>query len=108
MRENESARVPSEAEHTEKENTPIVLERTASTTSSAGSSVHSGVSLNRKAEGLSLRVLLMLRLPLSALYCPDQQFAALRAAEAKILAECIPGPHRATLFRGHRRAKGRQ
>ena len=39
---------------------------------------------------------------------PNQQFAALRAGEAKILAGDIPEPLRATNFKGRTRAEERR
>ena len=39
---------------------------------------------------------------------PDPQFAALRAGEAKRLAEHIPEPLRATTFKGRKRAEERR
>ena len=58
--------ITSQADDTKRENTPLVLGRTASTTSSAGSSVHSGFLLARRVEYVLVRVLLMLQLPLRA------------------------------------------
>ena len=43
----------------------------------------------------------------SFLYGPDRHFAALRAGEAKRLAEHIPGQQCATIFKGRRRTQER-
>ena len=88
--------VTSEADDTEVESTPFVSGRALSTTSRAGSSVHS--------EGLA-------DAPASSdifMHDPDHQFAALRAGEAKRLAVHIPGLLRATIFKGRTRAEERR
>ena len=87
--------VTSEADDTEVESTPFVSGRAISTTSRAGSSVHS--------EGLADAPATFDNF----LHGPDQQFAALRAGEAKGLAEHIPGPLRTTIFEGRTRAEER-
>ncbi|CAM9656562.1 unnamed protein product, partial [Ascophyllum nodosum] len=88
--------VTSEADNTEVESTPLVSGRALSTTSRAGSSVHSEGLAEAPATSDNL------------LQEPDQQFAALRAGEAKRLAEHIPGPLRATIFKGRTRAEERR
>ena len=85
--------VTSEADDTERENTPLISGRAASTISSAGSSVHSRVFCDPKGrvpsgEGPAD----VLATSYSVSYGPDQKFTALRAGEAKILAEHIPKP----------------
>ena len=88
--------VTSEADDTEVDSTPLVSGRAVSTTSLVGSSVHS--------EGLA-------DAPVTSdsfSHGPDQQFAALRAGEAKKLAEHIPGPLRATIFKERTRAEERR
>ena len=88
--------VTSEADDTKVESTPFVLGRAVSTTSLAGSSVPS--------EGLA-------DAPTTSdnfSHGPDQQFAALRAGEAKRLTELIPGPLSATIFKGCTRAEERR
>ena len=83
----------SEADDTEVENTPFILERAISTTSRAGSSVHS--------EGLA-------ETPATSdnfSHGPGQQIAALRAGEAKRLAEHML---RTTIFKGRTRAEERR
>ena len=87
--------VTSEADDTEIESTPLVS-GSVSTTSSAGSSVHSEGLADASATFDSF------------LHGPDQQFAALRAGEAKRLAEHIPGPLHATIFKGRTRAEERR
>ena len=57
----------SEADAIMRENYSLVSERAASTTLSAGSSVHSWVMLNRRTKGLPARVLLTPRLPLTVI-----------------------------------------
>ena len=101
--------VTSEADDTEVESTPLVSGRAVSTTSRAGSSVHSGVYFDPKGGG-PLRVGLVDAPATSESFShgPDQQFAALRAGEAKRLAEHIPGPLRATIFKGRTRAEERR
>ena len=76
--------VTSEADDTEVDNTPLVSGRAVSTTSRAGNSVHSGFLLTRRAECLSARVLLMLRLPLTAF----------RMVPISSLLHCAPGKER--------------
>ena len=76
------------------------------TTSRAGSSLHSGVYFDPKGrgtfgEGLADAPATSVRF----LHGPNQQFAALRAGEAKKHAEHIPGPLRATVFKGRTRAE---
>ena len=68
-----------------------------------------GFVLIRRAEGLSARVLLMLRLPLTV-FCmvPFTSFAAPHAGEAKRLAQHIPGPLRTTIFKGRTHAEERR
>ena len=88
--------VTSEAKDTKVESNPFVSGRFVSTTSRAGSSVHS--------EGLT-------DVPATSDNVsrgPDQQFAALRAGEAKRLSEHIPRPLRATIFKGRTRAEERR
>ena len=58
--------VTSEVDDTERKNTPLISGRAVSTTSRAGSSVHSGGGFTHRAEDPSARVLLMLRLTLTA------------------------------------------
>ena len=101
--------VTSESDDTEIETTPLVSERAVSTTSRAGSSVHSGVSFDPKSQrpfGEGLADALATSDSFSR--SPDQQFAALRAGEAKRLAEHIPGPLRVTIFKGRTRAEERR
>ena len=101
--------VTSEADDTEVENTPLVSGRAASTTLPAGSSVHSGVSCDPKGQGPFGEGLAdALATSDSFSRSPNQQFAALRAGEAKRLAEQIPGPLRATIFKGRTRAEERR
>ena len=79
--------VTSEADDTEVENTPLVSGRAVSTTSRTGSSVHSGVSLDPKGRGPFGKGLA--DAPATSGNFSrghDQQFAALRAGEAKRLA----------------------
>ena len=101
--------VTSEADDTEVDNTPLVSGRAVSTTSRAGNSVHSGFSFDPKnrgsfGEGLADAPATSDSFSRS----PDQQFAALRAGEAKRLAEHIPGPLRTTIFKGRTRAEERR
>ena len=70
--------VASEADDTDVESTPLVSGRAVSTTSRAGSSVH--------IEGLADASATSDKFS----HYPDQQSAALRAAEVKRLAEHIP------------------
>ena len=88
--------VTSEADDTEVESTPFVSGRAVSTTSFAGSSVHSEGLADAPATSDSFS------------HGPDQQFATLRVGEAKRLAEHIPGPLRATIFKGRTRAEERR
>ena len=88
--------VTSEADDTEVESTPLVLKRAVSTTPRAGSSVHNEGLTDAPATSDNF------------LHSPNQQFAALCAREAKRLAEHIPGPLRATIFKGSTRAKKRR
>ena len=88
--------VTSEADDTEVESTPLVSGRAVSTTSRAGSGVHSDGLADAPATSDNVS------------HGPDQQFAALRAGEAKRLAEHIPGPPRATIFKGRTRAEERR
>ena len=88
--------VTSEADDTEVESTPFVSGRPVSTTSLAESSVHSEGLADAPATSDSFS------------HGPDQQFAALRAGEAKRLAEHIPGPLRATMIKGRTRAEERR
>ena len=88
--------VTSEADDTEVESTPFVSGRAISTTSRAGSSVHSEDLADAPATSNNFS------------HGPDQQFAALRAGEAKRLAQHIPGPLRATIFKGRTRAEERR
>ena len=69
--------VMSGADNTKRENMPLASGRAVSTTSCAGSSVRSEV----KVEGLSARVLMMLRLPLTAF----------RMVPISSLLHCVPG-----------------
>ena len=87
--------VTSEADDIEVESTPLVSGRAASTTSSAGSSVHSEGLADAQATSDNFS------------HGPDQQSVALRAGEAMRLAEHIPGPLRATIFKGRTRAEER-
>ena len=84
--------------------------RAVSTTSRAGSSVHSGCFFYPKGQGSSSRGLADApAVSDSFKYGRDQQFAELRAGEAKRLAEYIPGLQRATTFKGRtRRAEERR
>ena len=88
--------VTSEADDTEVESTPLVSGRAVSTTSRAGSSVHSGGLADAQATSDNF------------LYGRDQQFAALRGGEAKRFAEHILGPLRATIFKERTRAEERR
>ena len=88
--------VTSEADDTEVESTPLVSERAVSTTSRAGSSSHSEGLADAPATSDSFS------------HGPYQQFAALLAGETKRLAEHIPGPLRATIFKGGTRAEERR
>ena len=91
--------VTSEANGTERENIPLVAGRAVSTTSSAGSSVHSGVSFDPKGRGSFGEGLADAPATFDSFsHGFDQQFSALRAGEANILAEHIPRPQRATIF----------
>ena len=85
--------VTSEADDTEVENTPFISGRAISTTSRAESSVHSEGLADAPATSDKFS------------HDPDQQFAALRAGEAKRLAEHIAGPLRTTIFKGRTRAE---
>ena len=85
----------------EVESTPLVSWRAVSTTSRVGSSVHSGVYFDPKGrgplgEGLADAPATSDSFP----HGSDQQFAVLRAGEAKRLAEHIPRPQHATIFEG--------
>ena len=92
----------SEADTTKRENTPLVSGIAASTTLSAENSVQSWVSFDPKSRGPFYEGLGdALAASLSTSCSPDQQFISLCAWEAKPLAEYIPEPQRATLFRGH-------
>ena len=88
--------VTSEADDTEVESTPFVSGRAVSTTSRAGSSVHSEGLADAPATSDNFS------------HGPDQQFAVLRAGEAKRLAEHIPGPPPATIFKERTRAEERR
>ena len=88
--------VTSEVDDTEVESAPFVSGRAISTTSRAGSSVHS--------EGLADAPATTDNFP----HGSDQQFAALRAGETRRLAEHIPGPLCATIFKGRTRAEERR
>ena len=88
--------VTSEADDTEVESTPFVSGRAVSTTSRAGSSIHS--------EGLADAPVTSDNLS----HGPDQWFAVVRAGEAKRLAEHIPGQLRATIFKGRTRVEERR
>ena len=88
--------VTSEADNTEVESTPFVLGRAISITSRAGSSVHSEGLADAPATSDNFS------------HGPDKQFAALRAGEAKRIAEHIPGPLRTTIFKGRTRACSRE
>ena len=91
--------VTSEADNAGRENTPLVLGRAVSTTLRAGSSVHSGVSFDPKDPGPFGKGLADAPATSDSFsHGPDQQFAALRTGEAKILAEHIIGPLPATIF----------
>ena len=99
----------SEADDTERENIPFLSGRGVSTTSLAGSSVHSGGYFDPKGRGLFGEGLADTpAISDSFSRGLDQQFAALCAGEAKGLAEHIPGPLRATIFRGRTRAKDKR
>ena len=92
--------VTSEADNTGRENTALVSGRAVSTALRAGSSVLSGVSFDPKdrgpfGEGLANAT----ATSDSFSHGSDQQFTALRAGEAKRLAEHISGPLRATIFK---------
>ena len=82
--------VTSEADDTKVESTPFVSGRAVSTTSLAGSSVHIEGLADAPATSDNFS------------HGPDQQFVALRAGEAKRLAEHIPGPLRTTIFKAVR------
>ena len=88
--------VTSEADDTEVESTPFVSGMAISTTSHAGSSIHSEGLADAPATSDNFS------------HGPDQPFAALRAGEAKRLAEHIPGPLRMTFFKGRARAEERR
>ena len=88
--------VTSEADNTEVDSTPLVSERAVSTTSRAGSNVHSEGLADAPATSDCFS------------HGPKQQFAALRAGNSKRLAEHIPGPLRATIFKGRTRAEERR
>ena len=94
--ESESSGEGVEMVTSEVESTPLVSGRAVSTTSRAGSSVHSEGLADAPATFDSFS------------HGPDHQFAALRAWEAKRLAEHIPGPLRATIFKGRTRAEERR
>ena len=84
--------VTSEGDYTERENTPLISGRAASSTLSAGSSVYSGVSFDLKGRGSFGKGLAdTLATSESFSHGPDQLFTAPRAEEAKIRAEHIPG-----------------
>ena len=101
--------VTSEADDTEVENTSLVPGRAVSATSRAGSNVHSGVDFDPKGRGPFSEGFADAPATFESVsYGPDQQFAALRAGEAKISAEHIPGPLRATIFKGCTRAEKRR
>ena len=101
--------VTSEADDTKRQNTPLVSGRAVLTTSCAGSSVHSGVYFDPKGQGTFGEGLADAPATSESFLCgPDQQFAALCAGEAKRLAERIPGPLRATIFKGRTRAEERR
>ena len=81
---------PDDIEH---DTPPIVLGTAASSTSSNGSSIHSGASFDPESRGPSVQgVADAPTASDSARHGPDQQFATLRTEEAKVLAEHIPGP----------------
>ena len=82
--------------NTKVENTPFISGRAISTTSRAGSSLHSEGLADAPATSDNFS------------RGPDQQFAALRAGEAKRLAEYIPGSLRTTIFKGRTRAEERR
>ena len=88
--------VTSEADDIEEESAPLVSGRVVSSTSRAGSSVHSEGLADAPATSDNFS------------HGPDQQLAALRAGEAKRLAEHILGPLRTTIFKGRTRAEERR
>ena len=101
--------VTSEADGTEYDITSLVSGRAVSTTSRAGSSKYSGVSFDPNGRGSFSEDLADAPATSdSFLHGPDQQFAALRAGEPKRLAEHIPRPLRATIFKGRTRAEERR
>ena len=99
--------VTSGVDYTERENTPFVSGRAVSTTSRAGSRVHSEVSSDSKGQGPFGEGLADAPTTSESIsYCPDQQFAALRAREAKRHAEhIIPGQQRARILKDVRLLK---
>ena len=101
--------VMSEVDDSGRENTPLVSGRAVSNTSCAGSSGHSGVYFYAKGRGPFGESLADAPATSdSFLHGPDQQFAALRAREAKRLAEHIPGQLRVTVLKGRMRAEERR
>ena len=88
--------VTPEADDTEVESTPLVSGKDVSTTSRAGSSVHSEGLADAPATSNNFS------------HGPHQQFAALLAGEAKRLAEHIPRPLRPTIFKGGTRTEERR
>ena len=87
------------ADDTEVENTPLVSGKAASTTPSARSSVHSGVSFDPKGRGPSGKDLADAPATSDSVWCgPDRQFAATCAGEKIILTEHIHRSHCATIF----------
>ena len=105
----EGVEVTSEADGSERENTPLVSGRAISTSSRAGGSVHSGVYFDPKGRGPFVDGLADAPATSDSFsHGPDQQFAALRAGKAKRLAEHIPGPLRATTFKGCTRDEERR
>ena len=101
--------VTSEADDTDVENTPLVFGRAVSTTSRAGSSVHSVFFFYSKGRGPFGESLVDAPATSDSFsHGPDHQFDALRAGEAKRLAEHIPGPLRATILKGRTRADERR
>ena len=98
-----------EADDTEVENTPFPSGSAVSTTSRAGSSVHSGVSFDPNGRGPFSEGLADAPATSDSFsHGSDQQFAVLRAGEAKKLAEHVPGPLGATIVKRRTRAVERR
>ena len=99
----------SEGDDTEGQNAHSFRGGLVLTTSSTGSSVRKRIAFDPKGRRPSDEALADAPATFDSVsYYPDQQFTALRARDAKLLAEHIPGPQGVTIFKGRTRAGERQ